>query len=101
MIGYTPRETDEDGELLTTLLPVVFIDYLYSDRAAKSKSWHRHLSRAIQMHWYSLYRGREDAQSGSGYARDLRLVHWFCRSERVYVRCYSARRKTYRRRERK
>ena len=33
----TPHEFDDNGELLTTVLSVAFIDSLYSDRAAKSE----------------------------------------------------------------
>ena len=32
----TPFELDNDGELLTTVLSVVFIDSLYSDKATGS-----------------------------------------------------------------
>jgi len=42
-------ESDDDGELLTTVPLFVFIDSSFSDKAAKSESWLRRLPRALGM----------------------------------------------------
>ena len=36
-IDLVADELDDDGEVLTTVLSVAFIDSLYSDRVARSK----------------------------------------------------------------